>query len=71
MVAIRTIYRSYLALPPSSATRRRQGLRRGHVQLFSVLAIVSLSTAFYFGTKFASLSYMVWAAERGVELPEE
>ncbi|KAG0652051.1 hypothetical protein D0Z07_1420 [Hyphodiscus hymeniophilus] len=69
-VAVRTIYRSYLALPPSSATRHRQPLRRGHVQLFSILAFTSLVTAFYFGMRFASLSYRVWAAERGVELPE-
>jgi hypothetical protein len=40
------------------------------VQLFSVLAVASLVTAFYFGMRFASLSYMVWAAERGVDLPE-
>ena len=70
VVVVRTTYRSYLALPPSSATRHRQSLRRGHVQLFSFLAAASLATAFYFGMRFASLSYMVWAAERGVELPE-
>ena len=27
--------------------------------------------ALYFGARFASLSYQVWATERGVELPEE
>lgn len=70
LYAIETLYRSYLALPPSSATRHRQPLRRGHVQLFAALAVASLVTAFYFAMKFASLSYRVWAAERGIVLPE-
>ncbi|RAL63382.1 hypothetical protein DID88_003806 [Monilinia fructigena] len=48
----RTLYRSYLALPPSSATRHR------------------LVTAVWFGVNGARLSYSVWAAERGVELPD-
>ncbi|PVH86926.1 hypothetical protein DL98DRAFT_582243 [Cadophora sp. DSE1049] len=70
LVACRTIYRSYLALPPSSATRHREPLRRGYVQTFSILALVSITTAAFFGAKFALLSYRVWATERGVELPE-
>lgn len=69
-VAGRVIYRSYLTLPPSSATRYREPLRRGHVRTFSLLAIASLTTAFYFFMKFSGLSYRVWAIERGVELPE-
>ncbi|KAH7418326.1 hypothetical protein BKA64DRAFT_564193, partial [Cadophora sp. MPI-SDFR-AT-0126] len=70
LVASRTIYRSYLALPPSSATRHREPLRKGYVQTFSILAIVSLTTAAFFGVKFGLLSYRVWATERGVDLPE-
>lgn len=70
LVAARTIYRSYLALPPSSATRHRQPLRKGYVQAFSILASVSLATAGFFGVKFGLLSYRVWATERGIELPE-
>ncbi|CZT12542.1 uncharacterized protein RAG0_16336 [Rhynchosporium agropyri] len=42
----------------------------GHVHTFSVLAILSLITADFFGLKFSSLSYRVWAAERGVSSPE-
>ncbi|TAQ85169.1 hypothetical protein B7494_g6508 [Chlorociboria aeruginascens] len=70
IIVSRTIYRSYLALPPSSATRHRQPLRRGHVQAFSALAVVSLMLATYFGVQFSGLSYRVWATERGVELPD-
>ncbi|KAH9222803.1 hypothetical protein DL95DRAFT_144726 [Leptodontidium sp. 2 PMI_412] len=70
LVAGRTIYRSYLALPPSSATRHREPLRRGYVQTFSILSLISLITAGFFGVKFGVLSYRVWATERGVELPE-
>ncbi|KAM3065687.1 hypothetical protein ACMFMG_011393 [Clarireedia jacksonii] len=67
---IRTIFRSYLALPPSSATRHRQHLRLGHVKLFSGLALLSLVTAGWFSVKGASISYRTWAVERGVDLPE-
>ncbi|KAI9645834.1 hypothetical protein NHQ30_005269 [Ciborinia camelliae] len=66
----RTIYRSYLALPPSSETRHRQPLRRDHVKIFISLALLGLTTAAWFGMSGASLSYRVWAAERGVELPD-
>ncbi len=70
MVVLRTIYRSYVALPPSSATRHREPLRRGYVQAFSLLALGSLVAAAYFGVTFSSLSYRVWATERGIVLPE-
>ncbi|KAF4629886.1 hypothetical protein G7Y89_g8256 [Cudoniella acicularis] len=69
-VALRTVYRSYLALPPSSATRHREPLRRGHVQTFSILALAGLVVGFFFAVNFSGLSYRVWAAEREVELPE-
>jgi len=67
---LRTIYRSYVTLPPSSATRHREPLRLGYVRVFSLLAFSSLAAAAYFGVRFSSLSYRVWAAERGVELPD-
>ncbi|KAE9379011.1 hypothetical protein N431DRAFT_396960 [Stipitochalara longipes BDJ] len=70
VVVLRTIYRSYIALPPSSATRLREPLRQGYVQAFSLLALVSIAVATYFGVRFGSLSYRVWATERGVELPD-
>ncbi|KAH8794060.1 hypothetical protein BGZ57DRAFT_937999 [Hyaloscypha finlandica] len=70
VVVLRTVYRSYVALPPSSATRSREPLRQGYVQAFSLLALVSLAAAAYFSVSFSSLSYRVWATERGVELPD-
>ena len=69
-LAVRTIHRSYLTLPPSSATRFREPLRKGHVQIFSILALVSLAVAFFYGVTFSDLSYRVWATERGFEVPE-
>ncbi|RDW78424.1 hypothetical protein BP5796_06276 [Coleophoma crateriformis] len=68
-IAGRSIFRSYLTLPPSSTTRHREPLRRGHVKLFSALALLSGVTAMYYGSTFAWLSYQVWAGERGIELP--
>lgn len=70
LIAVRTIYRSYIALPPSSATRHRQSRRKGHLRTFSLLALLSLAVAAFFGLEFASLSYRVWAVEQGVELPD-
>jgi len=70
VVVLRTIYRSYVALPPSSATRHRKPLRQGYVQAFSLLALSSLAAAAYFGVRFSSLSYRMWATERGIELPD-
>lgn len=40
------------------------------MKAFSTLAAVSLLYALYWKTSFSLLSYQVWAAERGVELPE-
>lgn len=68
-VALHTIYRSYVALPPSSATRHREPLRKSYVRVFAALAVLSLAFATVFGVKSATLSYRVWAAERGIELP--
>ncbi|TVY44634.1 hypothetical protein LOCC1_G003981 [Lachnellula occidentalis] len=70
VVAARTIYRSYVALPPSSATRHRETLRRGHVHTFTALAVISLAVGGFFAATFSGLSYRIWAAQRGVELPK-
>ncbi|TVY38664.1 hypothetical protein LSUB1_G003725 [Lachnellula subtilissima] len=69
VVAARTIYRSYVALPPSSATRHREPLRRGHVHTFTALAVISLAVGGFFAATFSGLSYRIWAAQRGIELP--
>ncbi|KAH8658687.1 hypothetical protein BGZ60DRAFT_531372 [Tricladium varicosporioides] len=70
VVVLRTIFRSYLALGPSSATRSCEPLRRGYVKIFSVLVVVSLMVGTFFALNFSSLSYRVWAMEKGVSLPE-
>jgi len=66
----RSILRSYIALPPSSATRHRQPARKSHVKKFAGLAAVSLLFASYWGFAASDLSYRVWADQRGVELPD-
>jgi len=66
----RTAYRSYLTLPPSSATRLRERLRKEHVHVFASLALISLSVASFYSFSFASLSHRIWADERGVEVPQ-
>lgn len=68
--SVKTIYRSFVALPPSSATRHREPLRRGHVQAFTALALVSLAVGCLFAATFSGLSYRVWATQRGVDLPD-
>lgn len=40
------------------------------MKLFLILAGLSLAVAGFWSVKFASLSYRVWAAERGVALPD-
>lgn len=70
LLAVRAIFRSYLVLPPSQGTRHRLPSRKTHVQLFSTLAGISLLSGIYWAYSLSNLSYRVWSAERGVELPE-
>ncbi|ROW12120.1 hypothetical protein VMCG_00723 [Cytospora schulzeri] len=56
---------SYKSLSPSQDVRLRLDQRRRLVPLFSVLALLSLSTALYSAVKYSSLSYRVWADQRG------
>ncbi|KAG9242099.1 hypothetical protein BJ878DRAFT_189105 [Calycina marina] len=65
----RTASRSYLTLPPSSDTRHREPLRKRHVRIFSYLALLSLAAGAFYSYKFGSLSYRIWADERGIDLP--
>ncbi|PKS12693.1 hypothetical protein jhhlp_000901 [Lomentospora prolificans] len=65
----RGLYRSYLELPPSQATRSRQSKRQKLVPVFAALALVSFAHATYTGVTYAVLSYRVWAAGRGIALP--
>ncbi|CAI4218793.1 unnamed protein product [Parascedosporium putredinis] len=68
-VVSRGLYRSYLELPPSQATRSRKSRRRQLVPIFAALALVSLAHAVYIGFDYALLSYKVWAARKDIALP--
>lgn len=65
----RSIYQSYLSLPPSSNTRDRQTRRNSHVKTFVLLAVTSFGLAHLFAFTYAFSSYKIWASEHGVELP--
>ena len=68
-VAHRVLYQAHKALPPSQATRVREGARRKHIGTFIALASLSLTFAIYYGYQFLKLSYQVWAFERGDIVP--
>jgi len=63
------IYRAYRALPPSQTTRHRQSKRWKHVQIFAALSMLSLAMTTHYVYSSFSLSYRVWALERGEMLP--
>ncbi|KAH8595722.1 hypothetical protein B0O99DRAFT_153515 [Bisporella sp. PMI_857] len=65
----RTIYRSYLTLPPSSSTRHQDLIRKKHVHQFSYLALLSIAVASFNSYRFGIPSYRIWASERVVDLP--
>ena len=68
-VAHRVLYRAHKALPPSQATRVREGARRKHIGTFIALASLSLTVGIYYGYQFLKLSYQVWAYQRGDVVP--
>lgn len=65
----RNLYRSSLQLPPAQETRLRVSKRSHLVPIFASLAVLSFCVAGYAGTAYASLSYKVWAEQRGLEVP--
>ena len=69
LVIRNVINRAYRALPPSQTTRHRQSKRQKHVQIFAALSVLSLAITSYYGYSSLSLSYRVWAHERGEVLP--
>ena len=62
-------YRADRSLPPSQTTRHRQAKRRKHVQTFTALSVISVAMTSYYYYDSLSLSYRVWARERGEMLP--
>lgn len=69
LIVRNVIYRASNALPPSQTTRHRESKRRKHVQIFAALAALSLAMTGYHVYSSLSLSYRVWALERGEMLP--
>lgn len=65
----RGLYRSYRELSPAQGTRERRSRRSAFTPLFAVLALASLVLAGHSTTKYATLSYKVWADQRAVEVP--
>ncbi|KAF3770516.1 hypothetical protein M406DRAFT_344220 [Cryphonectria parasitica EP155] len=61
-----SLYRSFKSLSPSQDVRLRLDRRKKLVPIFAGLALLSLGTACYAALAYASLSFRVWAAERGV-----
>lgn len=61
-----SLRRSYKSLSPSQDVRLRLESRRRLIPLFSGLALVALCTAVYAGLAYISLSFDVWADERGI-----
>ncbi|MCJ1329805.1 hypothetical protein MMC10_006486 [Thelotrema lepadinum] len=68
-IAHRVLYKAHTALPPSQATRFREGARRKHIGTFVGLASLSMTFAIYYGYQFLKLSYQIWAFERGDIVP--
>lgn len=61
----RSLAHSYKSLSPSQDVRLRLDRRRKLVPLFSGLALLGMGTALYSAVRYTTLSYRVWADERG------
>ncbi|EEY20710.1 conserved hypothetical protein [Verticillium alfalfae VaMs.102] len=65
----RSLYRSYTSLSPAQGTRERLTRRSILTPLFTGLAALSLALAGYTTSRYATLSYKVWADQRALEIP--
>lgn len=61
----KSLSHSYKSLSPSQDVRLRLDQRRRLVPIFSGLALLGLGTALYSAAKYSTLSYRVWADQRG------
>jgi hypothetical protein len=64
-----SLYQTYSAIRPSADTRERKHKRHLLVPLFGVLALLALGSDVYHKLSYLTLSYKVWAHERGVVVP--
>ena len=69
LILHRVLYQASTSLPPSQATRFRENQRQKHVRIFAGLSVISLAVACYYIFNFLTVSYRVWAHERGEALP--
>ena len=63
------LYRSHTALGPAQDTRQRISQRRKLTAAFGSLAAFGLTLAASSTFSYLTLSYRVWASQRGIELP--
>ncbi len=64
------LYRSHTGLGPAQETRQRVSQRRKLTTVFASLAALSFVTAVTSVISYLTLSYKVWASERGIEVPD-
>ncbi|KAH6849788.1 hypothetical protein B0I37DRAFT_96914 [Chaetomium sp. MPI-CAGE-AT-0009] len=65
----RSLYQSHKALAPAQDTQNRKAERLKLTTAFGSLAALGLVFAVTSGLKYFTLSYKVWASERGVAVP--
>ncbi|KAL2024450.1 hypothetical protein VTK56DRAFT_8261 [Thermocarpiscus australiensis] len=66
----RSLYRSHKALGPAQDTRRRTAQRSKLTTAFGSLAALGLVLAITSWLSYLTLSYRVWASERGIQIPD-
>ncbi|AEO69197.1 uncharacterized protein THITE_2119332 [Thermothielavioides terrestris NRRL 8126] len=66
----RSLYRSHKALGPAQDTRHRTAERGKLTAAFGSLAALGLVFAVTSSLDYLTLSYKVWASERGIEVPD-
>jgi hypothetical protein len=66
----RSLYRSHQALGPAQDTRGRKAERTKLTTAFASLAALGLVFAVASSLEYLTLSYKVWASERGVVVPD-
>jgi hypothetical protein len=66
----RSLYRSHKALGPAQDTRQRSAERAKLTTAFGSLAALGLVFAITSGLDYLTLSYKVWASERGIQVPD-
>ncbi|KAK3366338.1 hypothetical protein B0H63DRAFT_498222 [Podospora didyma] len=66
---VRSLYRAHRSLGPAQETRHRIEQRSKLTTTFGTLALLGFVFALQSALSYATLSYTVWAAERGITVP--